>query len=52
MNTPFDVPLSLRIDVCEWELQQLAGKRGLRAMLRRWRINRRLRKLARMIPHA
>jgi len=52
MNAPFDRRLSLDIDLCHWQLDRLAGERGLRAMLRRWLIRRQLRRLERRIPHA
>jgi len=51
MTAPFDRTLSLAIDLCHWQLDQLAGQRGVRAMFRRWQVRRQLRKLERRIPH-
>jgi hypothetical protein len=51
MTAPFDRILSLSIDMCHWQLDQLADQRGLRAMFRRWQVRRTLRKLERRIPH-
>jgi hypothetical protein len=51
MTAPFDRKLSLAIDLCHWQLDQLRRMRGVRGMLLRWRVRRRLRKLERRIPH-
>ena len=47
----FDRNLSLAIDKCHWQLDQLAGRRDPIAMLRRAYVRLSLRWLERQIPH-